>query len=489
MMDFVSERKNAKPILSIVILAFSLRLLFFFFNRNYTYTYYYGEKIPEEAEYFRNMIPPFDSQEFLTLAENLSTQHRFTWARLPNTFRTPLYPTFIALLGRFSLHPLFSNLLASFDKKDSGRIPLFLFFQILLGTATVLLIFYIGKSLFGKKGGIISAFLLAVDIPNILFNSLVMSETLLLFFLVLGTFLLFRNQFFLSGITFSLAALTKPIALYVFLPIFLFLLFTKRVKSAINFLIAFSLLTFIWMARNYRYYKTFAFTSIDGYNLLYHNLPALEMKLRDIPFYDAKEEVWRTVRDKMNGENAFFLSQIAAQYAKNRILHHLPCYAFIHLKGMFLPLLGIKSDDLVLRLIRHKEKNGKVRQSLIDATLPPFLKWLIFLLGGWEIIIVLVGFLLFTISLWEREIRPHLLLLFLLMLYFLFIASPLPDGRFRLPSLPFLYLGTASFFRRRGFLLSQLFEVLGKGFRKNVSTFTAGKKEEIISFSRGKHGP
>lgn len=450
-MNLMGKRKGIWRLRYLLILAFSLRFLFFIFNQNYTYTYYVGEEIPEEAEYFKQMIPPFDSQEFLVLAKNLANQHRFTWAELPNTFRTPLYPTFIALFGRFAFHPLFANFLKPSGDTEATRIPLFLFFQILIGTISVLFLFFIGKDLFGEEGGLISAFLLAIDIPNILFNSLVMSETLLLFFLILGTFLLFRNQFFFSGIAFSLAALTKPIALYIFLPVFFFLLFSKKVKSAIKFLIAFSLLTFIWMARNYRYYKTFAFTSIDGYNLLYHNLPALEMKLMGVNFYDAKEEVWRRVKEEMKDTNPFVLSQIAGRYAKKRILLHLPRYTLIHLKGMFLPLLGIKSDDLVLRLIRHKEKNGKVRQSLSDTTLPPFFKGLIFILGSWEIAIILIGLFLFLLSLFRLETRYSILLLFLLMLYFLFISSPLPDGRFRLPSLPFLYLGVASFFRKREF--------------------------------------
>jgi len=439
----------SRRLISILILAFSLRFLFFLFNRNYTYTYHYEKEIPEEAEYFKKMIPPFDSQEFLALAKNLSEHHRFSWAQLPNTFRTPLYPIFISLFGRFAFHPIFAKLIKSTGEGEEARTPLFIFLQIILGTATVFFLFCLGKQLFGQRAGEISAFLLAIDIPNILFNNLIMSETLLLFFLVTGTFLLFRKQFFLSGIIFSLSALTKPIALYTFLPIFFFLLFSRTIKSAFSFLLAFSLLPTIWMIRNYRYYHTFAFTSIDGYNLLYHNLPALEMELMNLPFCDAKEAVWRKVKEEMKEDNPFLLSQKAFRYARKRIWENLPRYLLIHLKGMFLPLLGIKSDDLFLRLLRYQEKNGKIRQSLFDTTLPPFFRGLIIIASGWEIVTVLLSLLLFILSLRFASNRWALSLLFLLMFYFLFLSSPLPDGRFRLPSLPFLYLGGSSFFRLR----------------------------------------
>ncbi len=451
-----SPKLRARRIILILLLGFILRFFFFLFNQNYNYTFNYEEKFPEEAEYFKKLIPPFDSQEFLTLAENLSTRHKFTWAELPNTFRTPIYPVFIALFGRFAFHPLLANLLPTrfrriippLHPEEKNKFPLFLFCQIFIATTTVLLTFFVGRRLFNEKVAEMAAFLLAIDIPNILFSSLIMSETLLLLFLILGTFLLFQRKFFFSGITFALAALTKPIALYLFIPISLFLLLLKeKIKSTLFFLFAFFLLISIWMVRNYGYYRVFAFTSIDGYNLLYHNLSALEMKLRHLPFCEAKEEVWRVAREQMNTDNPLYLSQIAQNYTKRQILAHPGLYTAIHLKGMFLPLFGIKSDDLVLRLVRYRERDGKVRQSLSDTDLPLWLRILIFFLGGWEIISVLSSLLLFLLSFRSSSAMAFKIFLFLMMIYFLFIASPLPDGRFRIPSLPFLYLGAASFFK------------------------------------------
>ncbi len=423
------SQPGSQKLISILILAFILRFLFFIGSKNYTYTHHYKERIPEEDQYFKEMIPPFDSQEFLALAQNLSREHRFSWATQPNTFRTPLYPIFMALFG--------------------VNIPLFLFSQILFGVATVLLLFLTGKQLFGEESGLIAALFFALDIPNILFNSLIMSETLLVFFLTLGTFLLFRNRYLFSGLAFSLAALTKPIALYIFLPILLFLLFSKRLKAGIIFILSFSILILLWMARNYRNYKIFAFTSIDGYNLLYHNLSALEANLDRTTFYEAKEKVWRAVKDRFNSNNPFYLSQISKEYATKRILKHFWRYALIHIKGMFLPLFGIKSDDLVLRFVRYKDKDGRIRNSITDTTLSPLVKGAIFLLGGWEIIIIGIALILFILSLRYSLGRSFRIILFLIMLYFLFISAPLPDGRFRIPSLAFLYLGAASIFQSK----------------------------------------
>jgi len=416
-----------KKLIFILILGFSLRLLFFLFNRNYTYTYYSQKEVPEEEQYFKEMIPPFDSQEFLVLAKNLLTKHKFTWAEKPNTFRTPLYPIFIALFG--------------------VNIPVFIFFQILLGTIAIFFVFCIGQRLFGEKAGLIAALFLAIDIPNILFNSLVMSETLLVFFLTLGTFLLFRNRFWLSGITFSLAALTKPVTLFISVPISIFLLFNKGSKQTIIFILCFSILPLFWMFRNYRYYKVFAFTSIEGYNFLYYNLAALESNIDRSPFYLAKEKVWQEVKDRLTSDNPLYLSSIAKGYALKKIVKHLGRYSLIHLIGMFRPLIGIKSDDLILRLVRFQERDGRIRNSLSDTALSPFLKGIIFLLSLWEVVIIIGAFVLFILSLFRSPTRAFLIILFILALYFFFVSSPLPDGRFRVPSIFLIYLGGASIFQ------------------------------------------
>jgi hypothetical protein len=66
------------------------------------------------------------------------------------------------------------------------------------------------------------------------------------------------------------------------------------------------------------------------------------------------------------------------------------------------------------------------------------------LLVGFELLTAVGGFLLALVTLGIGRWREEKLLLVFVGLYFVAIALPLTDGRFRAPAMPFLYLAAAT---------------------------------------------
>ena len=68
----------------------------------------------------------------------------------------------------------------------------------------------------------------------------------------------------------------------------------------------------------------------------------------------------------------------------------------------------------------------------------------IWLLAGFELLTAIWAFLLALVSLGFRRWRAEKLMLVVIGLYFVAVALPFTDGRFRVPAMPFLYLAAAT---------------------------------------------
>lgn len=121
-------------------------------------------------------------------------------------YRAPLYPYLVALL------------LAA----KAGLASVYLF-QLLLGLSTLTVSFLTARRLFGFSAACITLGLLALTAPLPFFESKLLSATLVLFLVTLGTFLVVaaaerrrRRAWLLAGIVFGLGAITWPGTLVVF---------------------------------------------------------------------------------------------------------------------------------------------------------------------------------------------------------------------------------------------------------------------------------
>jgi 4-amino-4-deoxy-L-arabinose transferase-like glycosyltransferase len=121
-------------------------------------------------------------------------------------YRAPLYPYVVALLL----------------KASASLWPVYVL-QVLLGLGTLLLTYDIARRLFGNAAADIALLLLALTAPLPFFESKLLSATLVLFLVTLGTFFVVlaadrrtRWRWFLAGLAFGLAAIAWPGSLVIF---------------------------------------------------------------------------------------------------------------------------------------------------------------------------------------------------------------------------------------------------------------------------------
>lgn len=133
--------------------------------------------------------------------------------------------------------------------------------SVVFGSLLVFPAYFLGKQLFNKKIGFLSAFLVAITRSLVWFSIQVFSDTLLAFFLAACVYWNIKNTEtndlkygILSGFFFGLAYLTRFSAI-IFLPILLFYLLLgkskKSVYSLFLFIVSFFLIISPWLIRNF----------------------------------------------------------------------------------------------------------------------------------------------------------------------------------------------------------------------------------------------
>jgi len=138
------------------------------------------------------------------------------------------------------------------------------------------------------------------------------------------------------------------------------------------------------------------------------------------------------------------LAEVMTRKAMSIILHDPIRYMLICLRGVPKVVAGIKSDDLVLRMLGVKVKTTPSSVLLNPGRGSSSVGLAIWLLAGFELLTSVGGFLLALASLGLRRWRAEKLQLLFVGLYFVAAALPLTDGRFRVPAMPFLYLAAAT---------------------------------------------
>ena len=203
--------------------------------------------------------------------------YAFSDTGFPTSWRTPLYPLFLA-----SIYSILGH------NYVSVRV-----IQSIISALLCVLIFYIGKMVFDRKIALLSAATLAFYQPFIFYvhwggPGFLLSENLFTFLLALLVFFLIRNLFVqfnlknsvISGALLGLLTLTRPI--FAPFPIFLFVLlfyknrysFITTSKKILPLLVGFILVMLPWTARNYLVHRAFVpFSTEGGFALLASNNP------------------------------------------------------------------------------------------------------------------------------------------------------------------------------------------------------------------------
>lgn len=314
-------------LLSIIVLAVVARLGFFAAICCETQRFFYDS----------------DSGRYERLALNLLEHRIFSEAAEPpfssGADRTPLYPLFLAITYGLLGHKVYVIVLI----------------QVLMNIITLWLVYRIGVHLFSPFVGIVAAGILAVDVGQVFYSTQVLTEALfgLLFSLAIYFFLLWLDKKgearygLYVGILLGLAALCRPVVVYFPLLLAIMVLFRFRKNLFLGLrrsgvmIICFALVISPWLLRNYYLFGSPAFTSVQGYILLFNNAAILRARVHDISVEQAREEIRREVERDITQQNLNPL-EVGAFYQEKALqeIYRYPLdYARLHLEGI-LPLFG-----------------------------------------------------------------------------------------------------------------------------------------------------
>jgi 4-amino-4-deoxy-L-arabinose transferase-like glycosyltransferase len=410
-----------------------------------------------------------DAYGYENLANNLLRFHAFTASEAPplepDTFRTPLYPLFMAAIYAVFGHQPFVIVLV-----QCGASLMSLWF-----------VFLLADRMFGRSAALLAALWMALDLGQVIFASLIMTETVFVTLLVLSTWCTWRLisatirrkkliYAGLTGITAGLAALCRPVAMYlpVVMAFVVGVLWLERghssrtvwrhVRQTVVIVLLFVATLSPWLLRNAILFRSPQLSSIQGFNLLFHNTAYMRARLEGSTWKEAYTQIRAEVQAETGNRqlNPLELADYYQQKAIREIAGHPAAYAHAHLEGIFwlfaMPntnflanLLGILDHPTgIIANLRTRDPSANLQalQGFWNDFVRGSPAQLIFLLAlVLEMLIlgcIYVGALLGIAA----SIRKKKWILLAILLgqigYFALLAGPLGYGRFRIPAMPFI---------------------------------------------------
>ncbi len=399
-----------------------------------------------------------DSSGYVRLADNLLNQGVFSSDDkvpfTPDTFRTPGYPLFIALI-----------------RLTFGSLLWVSVIQTLLSVCAAFIILKIGESLFGRLAGVVASFMYLLD-PTVVFHSLViLSDIPFTFLILLSVYLGFfvkmdesskwRNTgviMFLSGLVLGFSILVRPISVFLpalFLPFFFFSVYRKVALKKVLitgalFALGVFVLVFPWIWRNKAVANTWGLSSVGSFNLFHYYVPEFlaykehktpdEFRLllrADLPKGVLPEDIGSIQHSKT-------LNEISLKYLQGNFFN----YGIFHAVKTIPVFLssGIKHFLYYFNDALHYEafklNKGNMTTLLLDNKFGDFWNEL-----KASFVTTFESFYLFAVCLFALipcfRFRKHFLFLswfWILILYFALLTGSVAYARFRIPLAPFLFI-------------------------------------------------
>jgi 4-amino-4-deoxy-L-arabinose transferase-like glycosyltransferase len=187
---------------------------------------------------------PFDPNKYSDSVAYLNIGQELLRGGLETNNVMPLFPLLTAVLGS----PVNT-----------------IYFNILLSSLTVLLVYRLTKLIFNKECvALLSALMMAVYPYSIFYSLTIMTETLYIFLILLSFNLLFRKNFAGASVFLALSVLTKPVAdplIPVLVFVFAWIVFKMRTKDVLKkmllYFFIYSLMMTPWWTYNYRKFNQF----------------------------------------------------------------------------------------------------------------------------------------------------------------------------------------------------------------------------------------
>lgn len=378
-----------------------------------------------------------DSALYMKLAESLLGSYTF-----PSVFRTPGYPSFIALV-----YSIFGH----FPQAVVGA-------QILLDSLTAVFVFLIFLEIYRQKPyAYIAGFFYAGSPFSVFYSHMILSETLFTFILIVSIycFILFvnlknRRYLVLSSVFLGVGVLCRPIALFLplLLAVFVFMSRARLKDGFINcliFLFSFYIVLFPWYIRNYQQYEYLGIATVKDVNMSCYEAPTVLM-MKDNPtsiiqpginetFFKYQGYFWDKIKKQYGwemggicgeGENIEKL-EILKKEGKLIVQENIPLLLLSHAAGAGRTLCPYPP---------HFEKLTGYPVSI--------LKLLAFLIDAVIMALSLFG-MVFALRrpLKIGKARFTALAIFFLILYFSFIPGIIGYPRFKIPVMPYISIFAA----------------------------------------------
>jgi len=279
-----------------------------------------------------------------------------------------------------------------------------------------------------------------------------------------------KKWLFLSGCFLGLSALTRPVVLSFFIPMFIVSLIIFKgntIKRILNFgvlLSAFLLFITPWFIRNYLVLDVFPyFSSVYDYNLFYRTAISLECNVCNIDFESAKEKLEREyekyLEDKEKSMNLVEELKSRRRFATQKISQHPMKYINLHLKnflvtygstgiGKYSQLLGIHTQIMDFGM-DVKTLWSRIKEIFMTRTKIQVVFMIMSLLfSGFIYLSACVGVFKFIKA--NKDFPVLILFLFIIIYFAIFIVPGERDVRFRLPVMPYIaILASKGLFKRR----------------------------------------
>ncbi len=365
---------------------------------------------------------------------------------LPDTWRTPGYPFFVAI---------FYALFGSFY-------PVIIVQIILLFLISVL-IFKMAEKMMDRKWAIVPALLYIVLPDTLLSTSALFTENTFVFVLVAAFYIFFFSEFknfyakfLLAGFLLAISAYIRPASLYIlflFVPAY-FIFYLKKSEISRRHFIAAGLLvlTFVatlapWVIRNEIQVDTWTFASTSAYVLFRQNGAQFYQSLTGLDTVTARKEFLKMagIPEEVVPRDTKYSAQMKS-FAIKFILAHPVKYAIFHFSA-FIPFFTSAGSIEYSRFVNDllPNFNPAPEPSLLQALHPFSLPLLITVIKnhGWTLVenfwwafVTLFMILSFWFSQNTRISRMFLSIIF----YFALITGPIAHARYRIPVEPFILI-------------------------------------------------
>jgi 4-amino-4-deoxy-L-arabinose transferase-like glycosyltransferase len=397
----------------------------------------------------------FDSYGYWQIAFNLKEYGIFSQSYNlplePDYYRTPLYPLFIMLAE--AVGPEGFSIIA---------------LQIILGVLSGYFTYKLARELTGSAFiSHLAALIIAIDIPSIVMNTLVLTETLFTFTLLLSVYMFIKylrtksmGMLLWSSLFCGASILCRPIGFFLPFLFSFFLLFSIRndLKRTFIHLGAFCIVTFVtispWLIRNKITFDHYFLSVIREHNMQNYQAAAVYSKLHGRSLPESQSILrWKTFKefkgdaDKQPYEYARYIEGESIKIALENpgiLAEHLVkqlLYFFVKPSRAYIDMqLGnwgagyntIPKDYPIFKYLF--EHDSKLTIAIV------FFQLLILL-------IIYIAMIFSVFYLWRTEKMIFLLFVLIIFCFANLTLPSIAESRFRVPVMPYIaVLGAAGIY-------------------------------------------